>query len=111
MRKGSAALRWKEQLISPLLIWLKAERKRSPVLFILIIVVVAQFLWILALQYQISSLSEQVHIQETRIAQTEQAYDKQNHDMYTARLIISDIQKKWNDLNFRVLENTWKLNP
>lgn len=74
-------------------------------------VVAVQFLWILALQYQVYSLSKQVHVQETRIAQTEQAYDKQNHDMYSAQLIISDIQKKWNDLNFRVLELTWKLNP
>jgi hypothetical protein len=23
---------------------------------------------------------------------------------------MDDIQKKWNGLNFRVLENTWKLN-
>lgn len=104
-------LRWKEKISSHIDTLVGTDKSRKSAFLILVAVIIVQCIWIIALQGQLYFLSEQVHIQTTRIAQLEQNADKQNHQLYTDHLTISDIQKKWNDLNFRVLENTWKLNP
>ena len=61
------------------------------------------------LQIQIAALTARVETQETRIAQTEQDYDKHNHLLYSLNETITSIQRQWSALNFRVLENSWKL--
>lgn len=71
--------------------------------------VVIQFIWIIALQYQISLLQEQTRLQEIRLVQLEQASDKHNNLLYSTYESLQDLTKKWHDLRFQVLENTWKL--
>ncbi len=75
----------------------------------LAILVFVQFIWIIVLSYQLVTLSEQSHVQQTRIAQVEQSVKKHNNLLYSTYTTMDDIQKKWHDLNFRVLENTWKI--
>ena len=75
----------------------------------LCILVVVQFIWILVLSCQLYAVSERNHIQQTRIAQLEQSVKKHNNLLYSTYTTMDDIQKKWHDLNFRVLENTWKI--
>ncbi len=75
----------------------------------LCILVVVQFIWILVLSCQLYAVSEQNHIQQTRIAQLEQSVKKHNNLLYSTYTTMDDIKKKWHDLNFRVLENTWKI--
>ena len=71
--------------------------------------VLLQFFWIIALQVQVSNLSAQAEIQEIRINQLEQSVKKHNEVLYSTSSTIWDIQEKWSDLNFRVMQNTWKL--
>ena len=54
-------------------------------------------------------LTEQARIQQTRIAQLEQSVKKHNNLLYSTEITMQDIEKKWHDLHFRVLQNTWKL--
>lgn len=75
----------------------------------LLILVVVQCFWIIALTCQLYAVSEQNHMQQTRIAQLEQSVKKHNNLLYSTYTTMDDIQKKWHDLNFRVLENTWKI--
>lgn len=75
----------------------------------LLVLVVIQFFGIIALSYQLYAVSEQNHIQQTRIAQLEQSVKKHNNLLYSTYTTMDDIQKKWHDLHFRVLENTWKI--
>ncbi len=74
------------------------------------ILVCVQFIWIIVLSCQLYAISEQTHIQQTRIAQLEQSVKKHNNLLYSASNAMDDIEKKWHDLHFRVLENTWKIN-
>lgn len=74
-----------------------------------VILVVIQFFWIAALQYQIVLLKEELHTQQTRLTQLEQASQKHNNLLYSTYESMEDLNKKWHDLHFRVLENTWKL--
>ena len=90
-------------------LFLKAAKNRTITAVILLILI--QFIWIIALQYQVCTLSSQAHIQQTRIAQLEQSDKKHNNLLYYVAVTMNDIEKKWHDLNFRVLENTWKLAP
>lgn len=73
------------------------------------ILVVIQFFWIAALQYEVALLKEEVHTQQTRLTQLEQASQKHNNLLYSTYESMEDLNKKWHDLHFRVLENTWKL--
>ena len=75
----------------------------------LLALVLIQFVWIAILSVQLYTLSEQNHIQQTRLAQLEQSVTKHNNLLYSTYTTMEDIQKKWHDLNFRVLENTWKI--
>ncbi|MGN0945842.1 MAG: hypothetical protein ACI4N8_05060 [Megasphaera sp.] len=68
-----------------------------------------QLLWIVALQVQVYELSETVYVQRVRIAQLEKQAKKQNNMLYSASQTLDDIEKKWHRLNFRVLENTWRI--
>lgn len=68
-----------------------------------------QLLWIVALQVQVYELSETVYVQRVRIAQLEKQAKKQNNMLYSASLTLDDMEKKWHSLNFRVLENTWRI--
>lgn len=74
-----------------------------------VILVVIQFFWIAALQYEVALLKEEVHTQQTRLTQLEQASQKHNSLLYSTYESMEDLNKKWHDLHFRVLENTWKL--
>lgn len=74
-----------------------------------VILILFEAAYILFLQWQIMELTITVRTQETRIAQTERDYDKHNHMLYTLNETITSIQRQWSSLNFRVLENTWKL--
>ncbi|WP_395754067.1 hypothetical protein [Megasphaera sp. UBA4352] len=74
-----------------------------------VILVVIQFFWIAALQYEVALLKEEVHTQQTRLTQLEQASQKHNNLLYSTYESMEDLNKKWHDLHFRVLENTWKL--
>lgn len=74
-----------------------------------VILVVIQFFWITALQYEVALLKEEVHTQQTRLTQLEQASQKHNNLLYSTYESMEDLNKKWHDLHFRVLENTWKL--
>ena len=74
-----------------------------------VILVVIQFFWIAALQYEVALLKEEVHTQQTRLTQLEQASQKHNNLLYSTYESMEDQNKKWHDLHFRVLENTWKL--
>ena len=68
-----------------------------------------QAFWIAALQYEVALLKEEVHTQQTRLTQLEQASQKHNNLLYSTYESMEDLNKKWHDLHFRVLENTWKL--
>ena len=68
-----------------------------------------QLLWIIALQVQVFELSETVYTQRVRIAQLEKQAKKQNNMLYSASQTLDDMEKKWHRLNFRVLENTWRI--
>jgi cell division protein FtsL len=85
------------------------EKMYVTVLLSMAVLVVIQFFWIIALQYQVSTLSDLTDRQETRIARLEKASDKHNNLLYEATSTVWDIKEKWSDLNFRVLQNTWKL--
>lgn len=74
-----------------------------------VILVAIQFFWIAALQYEVALLKEEVHTQQTRLTQLEQASQKHNNLLYSTYESMEDLNKKWHDLHFRVLENTWKL--
>ena len=74
-----------------------------------VILVVIQFFWIAALQYEVALLKEEVHTQQTRLTQLEQASQKHNNLLYSTYESMEDLNKKWHNLHFRVLENTWKL--
>lgn len=90
--------------------WLDTQTERR-LCYLLGILCAILLCWTILLQLQVASLSSQVQLQQTRIAQLEKSYKKQNNILYSDHMTITDIEKKWNDLNFRVLENTWKLNP
>lgn len=75
----------------------------------LLVLVAIQFICIIGLSYQLYVVTEENHIQQTRIAQMEQSVKKHNNLLYSTYVALDDIQKKWHDLHFRVLENTWKL--
>ena len=77
----------------------------------LALVVIIEFFWIVSLQCEVATLSQTSHIQETRLAQLEQSSTNQNNLLYSAAESIKDMEKKWHDLRFQVLTNTWKLNP
>lgn len=85
------------------------ERVFARICLAMAVIIAAQFIWILFLQYQLSQLSSVTEIQEIRIAHLEQSEKKHNSILYTTYSTIWDLQKQWNDLNFRVLENSWKL--
>lgn len=76
---------------------------------LLLLLVLVQFVWIAVLQYNLYALTEQARIQQTRIAQLEQSVKKHNNLLYSTEVTMQDIEKKWHDLHFRVLQNTWKL--
>lgn len=78
---------------------------------IILAVAIAECIWIVGLQIQIGSLLSLTHMQQARIAQLEQAVKKHNNLLYSMSITNEDLQKKWHDLNFRVLQNTWKLDP
>ena len=67
------------------------------------------FLWIAALQFQVYELADTISMQRVRIAQLEKQAKKQNNMLYSASQTLDDIEKKWHRLNFRVLENTWRI--
>lgn len=75
----------------------------------LLFLVIMQFIWIAILQYNVYMLTEQTRVQQARIAQLEQSVEKHNNLLYTTAVTMQDIEKKWHDLHFRVLQNTWKL--
>ncbi|MGN0947983.1 MAG: hypothetical protein ACI4NR_03715 [Megasphaera sp.] len=75
----------------------------------LIAAALLQLLWIIVLQVQVFELSETVYTQRVRIAQLEKQAKKQNNMLYSASQTLDDMEKKWHRLNFRVLENTWRL--
>lgn len=75
----------------------------------LLFLVIMQFIWIAILQYNVYMLTEQTRIQQARIAQLEQSVEKHNNLLYSTAVTMQDIEKKWHDLHFRVLQNTWKL--
>ena len=65
--------------------------------------------WNLVLQVQILTLSKTVALQQVRISQLEKQAQRQNNLLYSASVTLNDIEKKWHSLNFRVLENTWRI--
>ena len=78
---------------------------------IILVVAIVECIWIISLQVQVYSLVSLTNMQQAQIAQLEQASKKHNNLLYSMYMTTDDIQKKWHDLNFRVLTNTWKLNP
>ena len=68
-----------------------------------------EFFWIAALQFQVYELADTVSTQRVRMAQLEKQAKKQNNMLYSASQTLDDIEKKWHRLNFRVLENTWRI--
>lgn len=74
-----------------------------------VIVALLEFFWIAALQFQVYELADTVSTQRVRIAQLEKQAKKQNNMLYSASQTLDDIEKKWHRLNFRVLENTWRI--
>ena len=68
-----------------------------------------EFIWIISLQVQLSALADRAEVQETRITQLETSNRKHNDMLYSTYSTVWDIQEKWSDLNFRVMQNTWKL--
>ena len=87
----------------------ETERLYVTILLFMAGFICVQFMWVIALQVQVSKLSSQTEIQEIRIAQLEQAVRKHNDILYSTSSVVWDIQEKWSDLNFRVMQNTWKL--
>ncbi|MFR7418590.1 MAG: hypothetical protein ACLUTD_09535 [Megasphaera massiliensis] len=67
------------------------------------------FVWTLVLQVQVLSLSQTVALQRVRISQLEKQAQRQNNLLYSTSVTLNDIEKKWHSLNFRVLENTWRI--
>ena len=65
--------------------------------------------WTLVLQVQVLALSQTVALQRVRISQLEKQAQKQNNLLYSASITLDDMEKKWHSLNFRVLENTWRI--
>ncbi|WP_288907060.1 hypothetical protein [uncultured Megasphaera sp.] len=89
-----------------------ADPKKLAVLsFSLLAVILLQLLCISYLIVQVVELKNLSHIQEFRIAQLEQDYNNYNNLLYSLNESVQDIQKKWTDINFRVLRNTWRLDP
>lgn len=74
-----------------------------------VLVALLEFLWIAALQFQVYELADTISMQRVRIAQLEKQAKKQNNMLYSASQTLDDIEKKWHRLNFRVLENTWRI--
>jgi hypothetical protein len=85
------------------------EKILAHILLSMTVLIVVQFVWILSLQYQMNQLTAAAEIREIRITNLEQSEKKQNSILYSTYSTIWDLQKQWNDLNFRVLENSWKL--
>ena len=75
----------------------------------IVIIALLEFFWIAALQFQVYELADTVSTQRVRIAQLEKQAKKQNNMLYSASQTLDDIEKKWHRLNFRVLENTWRI--
>lgn len=71
--------------------------------------VVLLLAWNLVLQVQLLTLSKTVALQQVRISQLEKQAQRQNNLLYSASVTLNDIEKKWHSLNFRVLENTWRI--
>ena len=65
--------------------------------------------WNVVLQIQVLELSKTAALQQVRISQLEKQAQKQNNLLYSASITLDDIEKKWHSLNFRVLENTWRI--
>ena len=65
--------------------------------------------WTLVPQVQVLALSQTVALQRVRISQLEKQAQKQNNLLYSASITLDDMEKKWHSLNFRVLENTWRI--
>lgn len=87
----------------------KTEQHHVTMLLFMAGFILIQFIWIIALQVQVSNLSSQAEIQDIRITQLEQTVQKHNNLLYSTYTTVWDIQEKWSDLNFRVMQNTWKL--
>ena len=101
LQKRSLRRRWDDLL--------GTEKFLAGAAAVLLLLVIVQFVWIAVLQYNLYTLTEQARIQQTRIAQLEQAVKKHNNLLYSTEITMQDIEKKWHDLHFRVLQNTWKL--
>lgn len=69
----------------------------------------AELLWIIALQVQVAQLESTVYTQEVRLAQLEKQAQKQNNFLYSAQQDLSSLKDALHDLNFRVLDNTWRI--
>ena len=74
-----------------------------------VIVALLEFFWSAALQFQVYELADTISTQRVRMAQLEKQAKKQNNMLYSASQTLDDIEKKWHRLNFRVLENTWRI--
>lgn len=101
LQKRSLRRRWDDLL--------GTEKFLAGAAAVLLLLVIVQFVWIAVLQYNLYTLTEQARIQQTRIAQLEQSVKKHNNLLYSTEITMQDIEKKWHDLHFRVLQNTWKL--
>ena len=101
LQKRSLRRRWDDLL--------GTEKFLAGAAAVLLLLVIVQFVWIAVLQYNLYMLTEQTRIQQTRIAQLEQSVKKHNNLLYSTEITMQDIEKKWHDLHFRVLQNTWKL--
>lgn len=101
LQKQSLRRRWDDLL--------GTEKFLAGAAAVLLLLVIVQFVWIAVLQYNLYTLTEQARIQQTRIAQLEQSVKKHNNLLYSTEITMQDIEKKWHDLHFRVLQNTWKL--
>lgn len=76
----------------------------------LIILVIIQFIWIASLQYQLSTLSELTQEHEYRLDKHGETLDEHEYTLQDVNSTLWDIRKKISDLNFRVLQNTWRTN-
>ena len=101
LQKRSLRRRWDDLL--------GTEKFLAGAAAVLLLLVIVQFVWIAVLQYNLYTLTEQARIQQTRIAQLEQSVKKHNNLLYSTEITMQDIENKWHDLHFRVLQNTWKL--
>lgn len=86
-----------------------AWQKQTKTQKILCVLAAAECIWIIALQVQVCQLEQTVHMQEVRISQLEKQAQKQNNFLYSAQKDLNDLEEKWHDLNFRVLDNTWRI--